>query len=165
MTTALDSTSGSITVPGVTPGEVYALVSDVTRTGEWSPENVGGKWVGGASGPQVGARFVGSNKQGRVRWSTYCRVTDADPGQRFAFEVTAYGMPISRWQYDLDAEGDGTNVSLSWTDRRGGVRGTLIKVGGRLLTGVNRNAAIIDKNIAKSLARIRDVLTGAAAHR
>ena len=28
-----------------TPAVVYALVADVTRTGEWSPECVSGRWV------------------------------------------------------------------------------------------------------------------------
>jgi hypothetical protein len=26
---------------------LYALVSDVVRIGDWSPEDVGGRWVGG----------------------------------------------------------------------------------------------------------------------
>ena len=44
--------------------ELYDLVSDLPRMGEWSPENTGGKWVNGAAGPVVGARFKGSNKSG-----------------------------------------------------------------------------------------------------
>jgi hypothetical protein len=32
-------------------GELYDLVSDLPRMGEWSPENTGGRWVNGAAGP------------------------------------------------------------------------------------------------------------------
>jgi len=35
---------------------VYALVSDVTRTGEWSPECVRCRWLGGATAAVAGAR-------------------------------------------------------------------------------------------------------------
>ena len=46
------------------PADVlYAMVSDLSRMGEWSPENVGGRWRRG-SGPTVGGRFKGRNKRG-----------------------------------------------------------------------------------------------------
>ncbi|HBM56923.1 MAG TPA: SRPBCC family protein, partial [Acidimicrobiaceae bacterium] len=32
------------------PEEVWALVSDLTRMGEWSPEAKGGRWAGGVDG-------------------------------------------------------------------------------------------------------------------
>jgi hypothetical protein len=67
--------------------ELYDLVSDLPRMGEWSPENTGGKWVQGAEGPVTGARFKGSNKSGRLRWRTDVIVTTARPGEQFAFEV------------------------------------------------------------------------------
>jgi len=97
---------------------LYALVSDVTRMGEWSPENTGGRWLGGASGPARGARFRGSNRRGWRRWSTTCTVVDADPGQRFAFDVSLFGIPVARWAYDFRADGDATLVTEHWTDRR-----------------------------------------------
>lgn len=156
----VETTTGGVTVPGVAPNDVYAVVSDVTRTGEWSPENVGGRWVGGASGPAVGARFVGSNRRGWARWSTTCRVTDAEPGRRFAFEVTWTVFPVARWDYEFSAADGGTEVRLTWTDRRDGVRGRILSVGGRVLTGTNRDATVIGKNIARSLANLSDVLTG-----
>jgi hypothetical protein len=44
--------------------KVWSLVSDLPWMGEWSPENAGGKWVKGATGPAKGARFRGTNKRG-----------------------------------------------------------------------------------------------------
>jgi uncharacterized protein YndB with AHSA1/START domain len=35
------------------PETVWSLVSDVARMGEWSPENEGGAWLAGASGPET----------------------------------------------------------------------------------------------------------------
>jgi len=42
---------------------VYDRISDVTRMGEWSPENQGGEWLDGATGAAVGARFRSRNKR------------------------------------------------------------------------------------------------------
>ena len=100
------------------PDELYALVSDLTKMGSWSPENRGGKWVGGATGPAVGAKFRGANKRGWRRWSTTCKVVEADEGRRFAVDVRFYGAPISRWTYELEADGDGTRVVERWDDHR-----------------------------------------------
>ena len=58
-------------------GELYDLVSDLPRMGEWSPENTGGRWVNGAAGPVVGARFKGTNQSGWRKWKTDVVVTVA----------------------------------------------------------------------------------------
>lgn len=97
---------------------LYDLVSDITRMGEWSPDNVGGTWLGGATGPKVGARFQGSNRRGWRRWSTSCQIVAADPFSRFAFDVTVVVVPASRWIYEVRPDADGTLVTETWTGRR-----------------------------------------------
>jgi uncharacterized protein YndB with AHSA1/START domain len=110
------------------PDEVYALISDVTNMGRWSPENTGGRWVRGASGPAVGARFRGANRDGWRRWSTTCEVVEVEPGKRFAFDVSFYGAPIARWTYELEADGDGTRVVERWDDHRWAAMRSISKV-------------------------------------
>ena len=100
------------------PEELYALISDVTNMGRWSPENHTCRWVGGATGPVVGARFKGANKRGRRRWSTTSTVVVADEGRRFAFDVALGRLPISRWTYDFEAHDGGCRVTETWEDRR-----------------------------------------------
>src|SRR5215213_9637584 len=46
------------------PMAVWSAVSDVTRMGEWSPECHTCAWAEDATGPAVGARFVGHNRNG-----------------------------------------------------------------------------------------------------
>src|ERR1700754_1783756 len=87
-------------------GEVYALVSDLPRMSEWSPECTRVTWSSGAgavvdAGAVVGARFVGHNRVGVVRWFTFGRVVEADPGRRFVFDITFGPIPISLWSYDF----------------------------------------------------------------
>ncbi len=111
---------------------VWAMVADVTRMGEFSPENVGARWLGGASGPAPGARFRGTNRRGWRRWSTWCTVIDADAPRRFAFRVAAGGLAVAEWHYELEPTATGCRVTETFVDRRGPV----VRTAGRLLTGV-----------------------------
>ena len=75
------------------PDEVWALVSDVTRIGSYSPETFEAEWLDGATGPAVGAKFRGHvkrNGKGPVYW-TECVVTDCVPGSLFGFDVIQGG--------------------------------------------------------------------------
>lgn len=100
------------------PAVVYDLISDVTRMGQWSPETVSCRWLGGAGTAVVGARFKGSNRHGWHRWSTTCTVTAADRGRRFGFEVGLMGRVIAKWEYEIEAQGNGCLVTERWTDGR-----------------------------------------------
>ena len=63
------------------PEEVWALVSDVTRIGEFSPETFEARWTRGSTGPEVGASFKGHVKRngvGPTYWSP-CQVTKCVP--------------------------------------------------------------------------------------
>lgn len=94
------------------PEAVWELVADVTRYGEWSPENQGGRWDGE---PGLGARFTGANRRGFMRWSTHCEVIEYDPPHRFGFEVAE---ARTRWGYRLEPERGGTRVT-EWRTRIG----------------------------------------------
>ena len=58
--------------------QLWAMVSDVTRMGEWSPENEAGEWLRGATGPKPGASFRGTNRNGKKTWKTVATVVDAE---------------------------------------------------------------------------------------
>jgi hypothetical protein len=95
------------------PDEVWALVSDVTRIGEFSPETFEAVWTHGATGPAVGARFKGHVKRngvGPTYWSP-CTVTRCEENEVFEFAVGLDGNALTTWGYRLDAEGDGTRVT------------------------------------------------------
>ena len=97
---------------------MWALVSDVTRIGEFSPETLEGRWIDGADGPAVGVRFQGRvkrNGRGPMYWTT-CRITSCDPGREFAFvvEVPGVGTAVNTWRYRLAPAGDGTGVTESF---------------------------------------------------
>jgi uncharacterized protein YndB with AHSA1/START domain len=133
------------------PVKVWELVSDLPRMGEWSPENTGGRWLGGETGPRVGARFRGTNRRGPLRWSTTVEVVEATPGQRFAFDVTYGPVPISRWEYTFTAEADGCRVVEEWTERRP----TWMKYGSIPLMAVANRPSHNQRTMAATLAALK----------
>jgi hypothetical protein len=107
-------------VVAASPDVVWAMVSDVTRMGEWSPENQGAAWIGSTKAPEVGAKFRGTNVNGKRTWKTMCRVVDAEPGKVFAFEVSAGPLGVARWEYYFEAAANGgCKVTETWIDQRG----------------------------------------------
>jgi uncharacterized protein YndB with AHSA1/START domain len=112
--------------------QVWAMLSDVTRMNEWSPENVGGTWLGGATGPRPGAKFRGTNRNGTKKWNTVGVVVDADPGHRFSFRVSALGLKVAEWSYAFEDTASGCQVTETWIDQRG----ALAKALGKPVSGV-----------------------------
>ena len=127
---------------------VYALITDIGRMGEWSPETHKAEWVGGATGPEPGARFKGHNKRGFLRWSTTPRVDAADPGREFAFTTTVLGRDVTTWRYQLEPSGDGTDVTESFD-----ARDTLIL---KLMGGEKRRQEL-EEGMRTTLERLKDV--------
>ncbi len=104
------------------PADVYNMVSDLTRMGEWSPESTGGKWSEG-SPSQVGATFIGTNEMASMgdmpshAWESSCEITVAEPGSQFEFIVRDMegGGPYSRWTYSMqDNNSGGTKLTEAW---------------------------------------------------
>jgi carbon monoxide dehydrogenase subunit G len=133
------------------PEDVWAVVADLPRMGELSPEATGGSWVKG-DGPVVGSVFKGKNKQGRRAWSTKAIVTRAAPGRGFEIHVRSFGMAVADWAYDLEAVPEGTRVTETWTDRRG----ALTKHGSKVVTGVSDREAFTGESIQQTLDALRD---------
>ncbi len=108
---------GSVTVHmAAPPDEIWALVSDVTKIGRYSPETLEAEWLDGATGPAVGARFRGHvkrNGRGPMYW-TSCTVVASEPGREFAFGVGPPGKALNTWRYRLEPRADGTDVTESF---------------------------------------------------
>jgi hypothetical protein len=133
------------------PAQVYALVSDVTRMGEWSPETHTCEWIEGATGPAVGARFKGSNKRGILRWSTKPTVTVADPGEEFAFDVGK----DTRWSYKFAPKDGGTDLTESFES----LRYLLVF---KILAPPKRRKRQLQENVEQTVQRIKRAAEGAA---
>jgi hypothetical protein len=138
------------------PDALWALVTDVTRTGEWSPEATGGVWLDGATGPAVGARFRGSNRRGRTKWATTCEVTVAEPGREFTFVTGRPGKPETLWRYVFEPAGvGGTLVTESFELVK--PLGAVSNFVTRVTTGVKDRRADLEENVRVSLGRLKAI--------
>jgi hypothetical protein len=101
-----------------TPEEVFAVIADLPAMGRLSPENTGGEWINGATGPRLGARFKGENARAGDSWSTIAKVKVYDPPTSFVFDVSWHRLAIARWDYRVEVAPGGCRVTETWTDRR-----------------------------------------------
>lgn len=98
-------------------GQIYPLVADLSRMGEWSPECRQVEWLQGSTGPAVGARFIGHNKggpAGLMKWSRQGRVLRAEPAREFAFATEEGGKEGVEWRYRFEPVDGGTRVTESY---------------------------------------------------
>ncbi|MFF8608672.1 SRPBCC family protein [Streptomyces sp. NPDC015346] len=105
------------------PSEIYAVVSDLPRSGEWSPECQGGEWISGAPAA-VGSVFRGENLRSeevvawaplvRGVWHTESRVTAAEPGRTFRWMMLSHAGDDqeSVWGFDIEPAEDGDGAVL-----------------------------------------------------
>jgi len=101
------------------PEEVYALVADVTRTPEFSPEVTAVRWLDGATGPVVGARFEAVNTAASGKsWKNRPVVRVADPCREFAFSRTEPFAGTILWRYRVEPVEGGTRVTESYVVER-----------------------------------------------
>lgn len=133
---------------------LYDLVSDVTRTGQWSPVCKACWWVEG-DGPVVGARFGGRQEVPGRTWETESVVTEADPGVVFAWQV---GGRFVQWAYRMRAVEGGTELTETWALNEATKQMFAEKYGDRgdEVLDLRRQEAL--SGIPDTLARIKQVL-------
>lgn len=152
------SFSASIMI-ACSPGELYAMVSDVTRMGEWSPVCKACWWDEGA-GPEVGTWFTGRNVTPERTWERRSRVVAAEPGKEFAFVV---GGNLVRWGYTFAPAGDGTEVTESWEVLPAGVERFSELYGAAAQEQLANRAEAARTGIPETLAAIKRAAESAAS--
>lgn len=142
--------SESITI-GRSPEDLYDMVSDVTRMGEWSPVCKACWWDGG-DGPQVGAWFTGRNETPERTWETRSKVVAAERGREFAFAVRG---SWARWGYTFTPVDGGTEVTESWEFLPDGIAGFHERYGDDAEAQIAKRAEAARTGIPATLAAIK----------
>ena len=146
-----DLLTGAVTVViDAPPEDVFALVTDLERMGEWSPESGDVRWLDGATEAGLGARFAGDNEVmlGPIplkRWTTDSEITAFEPSTVFAFESAGY----TTWTFEFEAVDGGTRLteSFAFPPYTGIDRLTRGLLGAR--------PALIRKGVERTLANIK----------
>ncbi len=129
------------------PEQVYAILTDLSRISELSPECYKAEWEGDATGPAVGARFRGYNRNSGHEWDAGCVVVAADPGNEWAFEVPADDGRVTTWRYVIESTGSGCRVTESFDSPI---------LDGEFFQKMNRHDLLL-KNIARTLDNLKAV--------
>lgn len=94
------------------PERVWAVVSDVELMPGMSDELQSVEWLDGATGPAVGARFIGRSKHDALgEWATTSHVIECDPPRVLAWAVADPDHPSAIWRFRLEPSGGGTELS------------------------------------------------------
>ncbi len=90
--------------------DVWALVGDVEMPVRFSTEVQGVDWLDGATGPALGARFVGRNQHQAIgEWQVECTITGYEPERLLEWSTGEPGHPSAVWAFEVvDSDGSVT---------------------------------------------------------
>ena len=109
------------------PGDVFALLSDIERHAEWSPyafraEKVSEGPIGLGTEYRTYGWLPGKGKD----YENHVRITAFEPGKRFAFDAADPQGPVIPSDFVLTLEGTGTKVERTMTmPKPDGIQGVL----------------------------------------
>lgn len=141
-----------------TPEAIYDLVSDITRTGEWSPVCTSCWWDDGAEPGKVGSWFTGHNELPERTWETRSQVVAADRGHEFAWIV---GGTFVRWGFTVAADGETTRLTESWEFLPGGITMFEEKFGDQAEAEIDERTRQAYAGIPQTLAAIKRIAESA----
>lgn len=140
------------------PAEViYDLVSDVTRTGEWSPICTACWWDDPELAGQVGAWFTGRNELPGRTWETRSQVIAATRGSEFAWVV---GEGFVKWGFEMAPVEDGTALTEAWEFLPKGLTMFHEKYGARAEAEIAARTEQAHTGIPRTLAAIKSIVEG-----
>ena len=93
-------------------GRVWGLVSDIGLMPGMSAELQSAQWLDGATGPALGARFLGRSRHDALgEWSATSSVVEFEPERVFAWAVgDDPGNPGALWRFRLEPCGGDPSV-------------------------------------------------------
>lgn len=95
------------TTIAASPERVWALLTDLSRMPEWSPELV--KMVPlKRGGLRLGQSYAGINRRKAMIWPTRNVVAILEPAKTLAWDTKTSG---ARWIFELAPEGEGTRLT------------------------------------------------------
>lgn len=110
------------------PGRIWEIVSDIHLLPPLSSELQSVEWQDGATGPSVGARFIGHNKHDAMgEWQTTSIVTECEAPRVFTWAVSDPDTPTAVWRFTLEPKGEGT-VLRQWVQMGPGRSGLSIAI-------------------------------------
>lgn len=137
---------------------VWALVSDVRRMADWSPQVVSVRPKGE---PGLGMRFTNLNRAGELEWVTHGEVVRFEPGRELAFRIEENWTV---WSFSLSPEGGGTRL-VQQRETPEGLSQLSREFTDAYLGGQQQFASTMREGMAETLASIKATAEGARVTR
>lgn len=156
MTTPAAAASGTGTeleatlTVAASPARVWALVTDVARMGEFSPQVVRTVVLGGPV--RLGTRFLNVNHQGWKHWPTSAKVVRFSPHRDFAFRITENRTV---WSFQLEPTADGGTLVTHRRETPDGISPVSNLLVGRFLGGQASFVPELREGMRQTLERIQ----------
>jgi uncharacterized protein YndB with AHSA1/START domain len=87
------------------PATVWALVSDVCRMAEWSPQVTSTRLRAGFDAVALGTEFTNRNRHGELEWTTHGTIVRFEPEREIAFRIEENWVV---WSFRLEPTDTGT---------------------------------------------------------
>jgi uncharacterized protein YndB with AHSA1/START domain len=129
-------------------GTVWALVSDLSRMPQWSPQCRLMKTFGPL---RQGTRTVNLNRRKFLFWPTTSRITEVVPEKKLAFRVNENG---TIWSYELEPTDTGTRLTET-RHAENGVKAVSSMTVNALMGGEPSFERELVEGMNQSLARIK----------
>lgn len=127
---------------------VWALVSDLSRMPQWSPQCRLMKALGPV---RQGTRTININRRNKMFWPTTCVVTEVIPEKKMAFQVNQNG---TIWSYELVPTDTGTRLVESRHAENGVTAFSTLSINAMLGGVPNFERELVD-GMNASLSRIK----------
>ncbi len=131
------------------PAVVWAIVSDLKRMGEWSPQCR--RMIVRGGEVKQGARTINVNRQGWKVWPTRSYVKVFEPERTLALKIAENGTV---WTYELEPTSGGTRLTESRT-APDGVSSLSNFLSKHVLGGTENFENELQRGIEDTLARIK----------
>lgn len=131
------------------PAAVWALVGDLTRMAEWSPQ-VASTRISGTTAE--GTRFTNRNVHGELAWITHGEVVRLEPERHLAFRIEENWAV---WSFELEPAEDGGTVLHQHRRTPEGISPLSLELTEGYLGGLEAFTATLRTGMATTLAGIK----------
>jgi hypothetical protein len=138
---------------------VWDAVTDINVGAEYSDEFQGARWADGATGPSMGAEFVGTNTHPAIgEWEVSCLVNRFEVGVEFGWVTSAIDDPGARWCFELSSIAGATRLRYSLILGPGPSG-----VSAAIASTPDQEPRILHRRVAEHRANMQRVVDGIAA--
>lgn len=133
-----------------TPEQVWSVVSDLKRMGDWSPQCK--KMIVRGNPVSLGTRTININRRGALLWPTTAKVVRFEPNQELAFRVTENRTV---WSYTLTPNESGVTLTERREAKNGETTTVLSVLVDKVMGGTTSFEAELQEGMNETLGKIK----------